>query len=78
MTHSRLVMLIVLGGGLESDAAIKAGAMLLVVDGTMGGALSDTVSRAAIEGAADTEDVGVETEDRDAAEAGLDTELGEF
>jgi hypothetical protein len=51
--------------------------LLTTAEGLIEGGLFDVLGRMAIGGPAEQEDVGVETFDGDAAEAGLETELGE-
>ena len=77
-THSLLVMLSVLGCDAAAGDATAAVAMwFIAAEAMIGSGLFAALGRMAIGGAVEHEDVGVETLVGEAAEVGVDTELGE-
>lgn len=78
MTHSLLVMLTVLVCDIDAGVMTADPVLLCIaVEGLTEGGLWDVLGRMAIWGTDDDEEVGVGTFDGEAAEAGLDAELGD-
>jgi hypothetical protein len=78
MTHSLLVMHMALGCDIEADdATIDLDLPFIAMEDVADGRVFEVLGRIAIGGAVEDEDVGVETFDGEAAEAGLAAALEE-